>query len=253
MHTKITDSGRIKRGRGQGIGASYQPWIRVHDFSSSGLVTRVYSILTGRVHHLLSRMEEKTFYFMEFQRPSDIREQYPLELKETIEIAGLAGIRHPTVNGNYVVMSTDFLVYFEDGPVAISVKPSSKLNERTLGKLEIERRYFERRSIPFYIVTEKEIPEMFVQNIQLARAAMRRPNLIVSDAIFVNILKEVSVFGLTVEQALRKIALDKLVPYDYPELKKLFLHLVWDKKINVFDMDSKDIMELKNDEYAAAI
>ena len=47
----------IKEGRGCGSGADYLPWIRVQDFASLGVVSRVKGRTTGRVHHLLSNNE----------------------------------------------------------------------------------------------------------------------------------------------------------------------------------------------------
>ena len=66
-------------GKGLGEGSDYKPWITVQDFSSKGIVSRVYSHKTGRVHHFLSRNELYYFYILEWSdKVLDIREQYPL-------------------------------------------------------------------------------------------------------------------------------------------------------------------------------
>ena len=45
----------VQTGRGQGEKNEYLPWIKVQDFSSQGMISRVYSYKTNRVHHFLSR------------------------------------------------------------------------------------------------------------------------------------------------------------------------------------------------------
>ncbi|WP_418039408.1 TnsA endonuclease N-terminal domain-containing protein [Paenibacillus xylanilyticus] len=78
---------------------------------------------------------------------SDIREQWSLlPLEKTIEIAEQLGIKHPHVDGNPVVMTTDFrltLKIKEDSQDVIrTIKPREKLSDRTLELFEIERVYF---------------------------------------------------------------------------------------------------------------
>jgi hypothetical protein len=51
-----------KEGRGQGTGKDYVPWIKVQDFPSNGRSHRVPGWKTGRIHHLLSDQEKRTFY-----------------------------------------------------------------------------------------------------------------------------------------------------------------------------------------------
>lgn len=245
MKNRISDKGRLKRHRSN---CTYAPWIRVHDFSSTGLVSRIYSELTGRVHHLLSQLETKVFYWCEWFG-KDIKEQYALlPLSETIEIAALAGLRHPQVNGAEITMSTDFLVDFESGPIAISVKPSSKLTRSTISKLELERQYFERRQIPYYIVTEKEIPEIFVKNVCLARQASKRPDINISDNEFLSDLIEFSEgSNYLASEILRRLAVQYNCPF--PDLKNLYLHLVWKRRIT-FDLTVNHVMNLKKGDYA---
>jgi hypothetical protein len=67
-------------------------------------------------------------------------------------------------------MSSDFVVNTgeEDRPVfALQVKPSSKLEDkRTVEKLEIERRYWLQKEIPWFLTTEKQIPSTVFKNIE---------------------------------------------------------------------------------------
>ncbi|MBN6206680.1 hypothetical protein JYK21_09445 [Ralstonia pickettii] len=69
----------IKKGRGTGSGADYQPWLNILDVSSLGRSTRFKGIKTGRQHEFLSGLERNYFYFTEFSNDVvEIREQFPL-------------------------------------------------------------------------------------------------------------------------------------------------------------------------------
>ena len=98
----------------------------------------------------------------------DIREQYPLLRDETIEISSNNGIRHPNIRGINQVMTSDFLVDSSSHKqFVIQVKPLSELkNPRTIEKLEIERRYWASKEIPWYIITEKELNPTVLDNIK---------------------------------------------------------------------------------------
>jgi hypothetical protein len=56
----------IKEGRGTGIGADYQPWLKIQDVSSLGRSTRLKGIKTSRQHEFLSDLERNYFYLTEF-------------------------------------------------------------------------------------------------------------------------------------------------------------------------------------------
>jgi len=84
----------LKEGRGQGEGAYYKPWSRIHDFASNGIVSRVRGVKTGRVHHLMSNLELYFFFLLDWSdEVLGIREQYPLiDLNNAIKIAESAHI-----------------------------------------------------------------------------------------------------------------------------------------------------------------
>lgn len=88
----------LAQGRGQGHGATYQPWWQIGDFSSSGNRWRTSNSLTGfRLHHLFSELEYTAFLHA-WGDPAtlDIREHYPLlPLNLTLGIAALLKVRHP--------------------------------------------------------------------------------------------------------------------------------------------------------------
>jgi hypothetical protein len=95
--TESTIDKRLKEGRGSGKGASYIPWLFIHDVPSKGLAWRRKGWTTGRTHHLLSSLEDNFFLIQDWNPSvSDIREQYPLlPIEETLVIAEECNIRHP--------------------------------------------------------------------------------------------------------------------------------------------------------------
>ena len=166
----------VREGRGCGWGPGYSPWIRVQDFASRGVASRVKGRTTGRVHHLMSNNELAYFYILDWSDSvTDIREQYPLsDLELAVKIAAQAGIRYPVdnISGYPYVLTCDFMITTEGGLKARTVKMTSELeNKRTLEKLEIERRYWDAQSIEWKLVTEREIPYQKARNIEWLYAA----------------------------------------------------------------------------------
>lgn len=164
----------IKQGRGKGEGASYKPWLTVADVPSLGRVHRVYCPKTGRAHHLLSDNEYCAFLLQWWDDAViDIREQFPLiDRKETLEIAALSGVRHPVdpVSGALWVVTTDLLVTRRTAHgtevVAYAVKQAEALADgRTLEKLEVERRYWERRGVSWRVLTNREVKTTHTRNL----------------------------------------------------------------------------------------
>ena len=164
-------SKRIKDGRGQGMGKDYQPWLTIQDVPSRGVSHRIYSHKTQRVHHLLSTLELYVFLILDWSSSvQDIREQFPLNIDDTREICLEHSLRHPSIQGSEQVMSSNFLIDTNDKnkpQFAIQVKPLKELlKERTIEKLEIERRYWKLKEIPWSIVTEQNIPITARKNLE---------------------------------------------------------------------------------------
>ncbi|HEV2800371.1 MAG TPA: TnsA endonuclease N-terminal domain-containing protein [Pyrinomonadaceae bacterium] len=165
----------IKEGRGGGEGAEYKPWLHVWDVASKGRCHEIPGWGHGRVHHLLSDLEAFVFFIYEWaRRVIEIKEQFPLfPLEETLAIAEEIGVAHPTdpITKHPMVMSTDFVLKVRSGLgfdyYARQVKYASALcNYRTLEKLEIERRYWLRRSVDYGLVTELDVPMPLVRNVK---------------------------------------------------------------------------------------
>lgn len=161
----------IKEGRGKGRGPAYSPWLRVRDIPSKGRSHRVFGHKSRRTHHLFSDLELAVFLTLDWSSKTiEIREQFPLQQEVTLELAKDASIRHPQVSGTIQVMSSDFLVNSSDPNLpkfALQVKYTKDLSDpRTVEKLELERRYWVHKEVPWFLVTEKEISNTVFQNIE---------------------------------------------------------------------------------------
>lgn len=178
FNTEVKNAKWIKEGRGAGHGADYLPWITVRDLASRGRAHRVFGHTCQRTHHLLSDLELAVFLILEWRESTtDIREQFPLRFEETQALAVDAGIKHPQVQGIDQIMSSDFLVNTADpkcSKFALQAKYAKDLNDpRTVEKLELERRCWQSKDVPWQIVTEQEIPPVVFQNINWLYPAQR--------------------------------------------------------------------------------
>lgn len=174
-----TSANKLKKGRGQGHGQSYTPFLYTREVPSLGKASRIKGWKTGRVHHFLSTLESDYFYALEWSSViTDIREQFPLPLDATNKITERLSIRHPfdPKKNEPCVVTTDFLIDVgADGhnkQMARTVKYSSELNDpRTIEKFEIERTYWCEQGVDWGIVTELEIPKALAQNVEWLHSA----------------------------------------------------------------------------------
>ena len=108
---------RNRQGLGTGAGSTYQPAIRVQEFSSRAPQTRMGSSLRGRPVHLHSGLERALYLILEFS--SDIiefKEQVPMDRALTLGAARELGIKHPVYDKTAVpvVMTLDALITERD-------------------------------------------------------------------------------------------------------------------------------------------
>lgn len=176
----------IAEGRGQGEGELYFPWIPVarYELSSTGRSRKLKGIKIRRIHHLLSDLEYYLFLILEFSLlVLDIREQYPLfPRKFVLELAKALGIRHPVDPKTKVpyVLTSDFVVTLNipEIPYAvISAKYASAFEKgsRVNELLELERRVWAARGVPFWLFTDEDIPRQLVKNLDWLRQGARLP------------------------------------------------------------------------------
>lgn len=223
----------LKSGRGQGEGSVYLPWISIHDFSSLGMVSRIYSNKTNRVHHFLSRNELHYFFLLEWSdKVLDIREQYPLlDMELATDIALKAGIKYPrdNISGFPYVLTCDFMITTQDGFKARTIKCASELqNKRTLEKLEIERRYWQELGIDWRLVTEKEIPVQKSRNIEWLYTSATLPEYLDDHRLQEGILCQIEC-GVPVSQVV--MSFDELHALPKGSGLQLMKHLLWKKKV----------------------
>lgn len=162
---------RLREGRGHGQGADYKPFIYTRDVSSLGRSHRLPGSKTRRLHHLLSDLELAIFLILDWSpRVIDIREQFPLRVEDTVRIAEECGLPHGRFQGTPQVLTSDFLVDFDDpeqSAVAVQAKYSADLRKpEVIERLELERRYWQEKGIPWAIITEREISKDVFANIQ---------------------------------------------------------------------------------------
>jgi hypothetical protein len=156
----------------------YSPWIKVHEMSSKGLSCIVPGFTTNRNHHTLSNFELSLLLLLDwYPQVTDIKEQYALDPLITSSLADDSKIKHPQFKGSWAVMSTDFLIQVQVAEkkqlIALQAKYHDDLGDkRTIEKLELERRYWKRKNIPWYIVTEKQIPAELTENVRWIQATL---------------------------------------------------------------------------------
>lgn len=163
-----------KEGRGQGEYSEYMPWLKIQDVPSNGNSTRIKGWKTNRQHEFFSNLERDYFFLLDWSEDvQDIRELFPLDREITLSISEQKNIPHPMdpTTKTPIVMTTDFLITLKDKnklvTLARTIKPSEVLdNKRVIEKFEIEREYWVRQNVNWGIVTEKEIPNNYVKNIQ---------------------------------------------------------------------------------------
>lgn len=174
----------VKEGRGRGRGADYKPWLTVRDLSSKGESSRLPGWRSGnRLVHLFSKLERNFFYTVEWDPTVvDCREQFPLDLGETVKIAEALGIEHPTspATGRFWPMTTDFLITKRvDGrevEIARSVKPYVDIEtkdsmhprrvKRNWEKFWIEHEYWKRQGVALAWVTERDFDPVLARNVR---------------------------------------------------------------------------------------
>jgi hypothetical protein len=155
---------------GQGVLSAYKPHLNVRKVRSpNARSNRSYSHKTDRTHQFLSDNEERYFWYLEWaENVYDIREQFPLQMDETIDIAKKFGVKHPSTKDGNIIMTTDFLITLTDGTaIARALKESKDLdNKSVLEKLSIEKYYWESKGFHWGIVHTELINRVFADNVE---------------------------------------------------------------------------------------
>lgn len=156
----------LKEGRGSGRFENYKPWLTLHDVSTKGRTSRLYSHKLKRMVNLFSDLQTYCFHLLEFdEQVVDIREQYPLLGLEVNSIELDAELTKKLFSDKHElqhVLTTTFLITKEinreEREIALYVKYAKDLEKKSvLQRAEIMRRYFQQLNIEFYFVTEHEL------------------------------------------------------------------------------------------------
>lgn len=238
----------IKEGRGQGVGAKYEPWLNVHSIASRGRVSRVPGWKTGRVHHFLSDNETRYFYLCEFSDAViDIREHYPLmDLYEMIDILDDDLIKKLTnrKTGTMQILTSTFLLTVRDEHgqelhFARNIKEARDLDKNSvIERYEITRRYWQEKCVPWALVVPTEINVVRAKNIEWLHTAKRLNDWGYSEqqvADEINFLVELLMGGRgTIKNALDRF--ESEISKEQGKGMLLLKHLLATKRIRI-DMD----------------
>lgn len=165
----------LKEGRGQGEGPTYKPWLQVQDIASQGRSTRIFSFRSQRVIHLLSDLQLYYWYLLEFDdMVLDVREQFPLldfhEMNIPVDQELEKKLFNTKTNVPHVFIVSFMVTRIDQNGnffyEARAIKSSTELTKKaTIERLELQRRYFEKKQIDFGVVTEKNINKQLARNI----------------------------------------------------------------------------------------
>ena len=153
--------------RGNIDAKEYTPGIRTYEVSSKGKSARVLCYTANRVCHCLSQLEKNFLIILDFDPAvTKIYDQVSLKLEDTLTIAAVLNIKHPYADTSVAIITTDFL-YVRDGrQYAVAIKHTDELkSDRTQEKLAIEKAYWEKKHVPWRIMTEKDISCVYAENL----------------------------------------------------------------------------------------
>lgn len=164
---RLSEKEKLKRGYGTEEDKDYKPYIRAREFNSLGTTAMIPDYKNGRSVELLSQNEMYFWYLLRFKPDVEsIKEQYPLDLESTVQLAKENGIRHPKNKQTH--MTTDFFVTYTDHHTeAFSLKNDMNFNRRTKEKLFLEQAYWEKEHIPFHIILGIAIDKVKAENIRM--------------------------------------------------------------------------------------
>ena len=230
----------IGDGRGAGRGSAYKPWLTVRDIPSEGRSHRIFGHKSQRTHHLLSDLELAVFLLLEWHVDTiEIREQFPLCIETTRALADEAGIEHPAFQGVSQFMSSDFLVNTSDSlrpKFVLQAKYAEALQEpRTIEKLELERRYWFKKDVPWMLVTEQDIPKVVSQNINWLYPAQR--DELDEETMHERVVFYAHHFDKSPEKTIIEVAKRLDTAYDLPEGQSLLeIRQLLARRCFVFDI-----------------
>jgi hypothetical protein len=235
MKSRVSDATRLKQGRGKGDRENYLPFFRIRDFSSMGRTHRPKGQKIKRHFELFSDLEYYVFCHLDFADDVyDIKEQFNLNLDDTIRIARQLNIKHPPEKSDEkFIMTSDFLVIKNDGSkIVLSVKPISELKKnRVIQKLQIEFEYWRSQGVQWHLITENELNPIVLKNLrELREAYVLKLNHI--DKFLIQLRKIDWKQNVRINEVIKRLSID--IKITYANGRSIFLQLLA-KKIIKFD------------------
>lgn len=161
-------------GYGQGSGEKYRPYIMVKDASTYSCKYRIHSPRFNRTFHFLSAGEYLTFLQLDWNdKIVEIKEQFPLEPKESLSLCQEYGVKPPHYRNDDIVMTTDLVISIvreqnTQELLAFQVKhKQSDLTPRVQEKLFIEREYWKRRNVKWRLLLSSTFNHIFCNNLKV--------------------------------------------------------------------------------------
>ncbi len=179
----------------------YKPWNTIRQSHTYGQGQEILNRFNDRTIHLYSRGERQLFVLLEaMPNVIDIKEQFPLPLNETLDLASELNIKHPGAykerfeNDGIVpakTMTSDLVVTFrlpndEEKVVVYSFKYQQSLDylanprtaKRTWDKLKLEREYWQREEIEWVLMTEQCYSPIYIYNLEYLRECFEYAELL---------------------------------------------------------------------------
>jgi hypothetical protein len=250
----------LKEGRGSGEGSEYKSWLQVQDINSQGRSTRTYSYKSQRVIHLLSDLQLYYWYLLEFDdMVLDVREQFPLldfhEMNIPVDQELEKKLFNTKTNVPHVFIVSFMVTRIDQNGNSIyearAIKSSTELAKKaTIDRLELQRRYFEKKQIDFGVVTERNINKQLARNIGWVLTAydiQDYPDL-VGNFLYLkeDLLYYLSDHSSTFQTVFQRI--EKDYQLDEGSGLILFKHLIATKQIKL-DLNQKIDVSRKVEEY----
>lgn len=156
--------------KGKGEKGSYKSWLTIDDmpknFKGELVLTSAYWFSNDiRTVNLIGNLDVATFYAMQWNKNIiDIREYYPLERTETMQIANELKISHQKDKTTKIptVMVSNFLVtYKKEGAqlqqAIITGWSEQSASKRFVNQLRIYEKYWSSKGVEVKLITENDI------------------------------------------------------------------------------------------------
>lgn len=194
-----SDRQKLQEGRCLGEGKDYIGFIKANEAKSTGTAAEIFDPVADRTVDVLSRGEKEFFWIMRYRDDViQIREQMMMNKEIIDSICAEKGYKAPQH-----ILSTDFLVDLKNGKhVAYSIKSSRNEFDRYSNKYRlrpdryrnlimrqlIEKEYWEKHGIEFYIVFKEELNHAYAKNIETCMKFYKRETVFDEESLLKHLI-----------------------------------------------------------------